>query len=1026
MANFGTGTLNIVPKFPGFKAAVEAELGKINPKQQGQKFGDQFGSGASGGLVKSGAIVGAFATITNKAMSSVANHVGAAISRFDTLNNYPKVMQSLGYSAEDAEASISKMSDRLQNLPTTLDSMVSLTQGLVTMTGDLGKATDAGLALNDMLVASGSSQQLVTAAMEQFRQMLSKGKPEMEDWRSLTTAMPGQMDQLAKAMLGPTANANDLYAALGGGNNEATISMDQLLDEMIRLDTEGGASFSSFQEQAETAAGGVQTSIANMGNAVTKGITGVMDEIGSENISGVFNDAKGAINEVFSILQDGVGVAVPVLKNIYEAAKPLVPTIAAVATAFVGLNKAAPIATGLAGGVKSLFEAFQLAKGGAGTFAESLAAVGLKINPVGIGLGIAATAVGLLATAAIDAAKKQENLEKATTGLNDAVSDVTSLGDYAGVISDISGASERSAMSLDELNASFADHADAIKGYAEEAQEQIGELNTAQSIINQYAGATDLSADAQGRLQLAIQQVNDQFGLSITAADVAANSYVDQSGKTHVLTDSINNLIETKKREIEMDALSSTYAESLQMQKEAADSYAEALENKSNRIQEVAQQIMSMDAGITYEQATAAATQQVNRELEEQKKRLDDSNSSIKSVETEMGDLAKSTSESADAFDDWGNKANDATGGLLNSLLSEKGGLAGLKDDLRSLGADTGDLSKLTSDQLQELALAYGGTSASIISKLQEWGVGMDEAAVSTAQGAQTIKDALNSLGEDLTNAFSESGIDIDAFSQKLAEAGVSTEQLNSIGSENLSALAQSCQGNTDMMVWAIENWNNVPMEDKDGNVTVDDESLIDAQGNVYVWNGSAFVNKETNAEVDDRTLRDAQGRLYTWNGSSLVPHTGSGNIFGNLQSAIGWQSTWNNGGLKSFWANASLAITETINRVAGNASGGVIRKHADGFIATGPTMIGPNDMIGEAGAEAYVNADGHDYIVPLTNRRYSQPFIDLLAQGVREQFGNAGNVYQFGDINIKADQLKDLQTIDDFVNKVIRVKGAR
>ena len=37
----------------------------------------------------------------------------------------------------------------------------------------------------------------------------------MEDWRSLTTAAPGQMDQLAKSMLGPTANANDLYAALG-------------------------------------------------------------------------------------------------------------------------------------------------------------------------------------------------------------------------------------------------------------------------------------------------------------------------------------------------------------------------------------------------------------------------------------------------------------------------------------------------------------------------------------------------------------------------------------------------------------------------------------------------------------------------------------------------------------------------------------------------------------------------------------------------------------------------------------------
>ena len=130
-------------------------------------------------------------------MSAVSSHVDSAISRFDTLNNYPTVMQALGYSAADADSSISKMSDRLQSLPTRLDDMVSLVQGLVTTTGDLGKATDVGLALNDMLVAAGASTQLSSAAMEQFRQILAKGKPEMEDWRSLTSAMPGQMDQLA-------------------------------------------------------------------------------------------------------------------------------------------------------------------------------------------------------------------------------------------------------------------------------------------------------------------------------------------------------------------------------------------------------------------------------------------------------------------------------------------------------------------------------------------------------------------------------------------------------------------------------------------------------------------------------------------------------------------------------------------------------------------------------------------------------------------------------------------------------------
>ena len=39
-----------------------------------------------------------------------------------------------------------------------------------------------------------------------------------------------------------------------------------------------------------------------------------------------------------------------------------------------------------------------------------------------------------------------------------------------------------------------------------------------------------------------------------------------------------------------------------------------------------------------------------------------------------------------------------------------------------------------------------------------------------------------------------------------------------------------------------------------------------------------------------------------------------------------------------------------------------------------------PLDIVGEAGAEA---------IVPLTNRKYSQPFIDLLADGINQKNNN-------------------------------------
>ena len=97
---------------------------------------------------------------------------------------------------------------------------------------------------------------------------------------------------------------------------------------------------------------------------------------------------------------------------------------------------------------------------------------------------------------------------------------------------------------------------------------------------------------------------------------------------------------------------------------------------------------------------------------------------------------------------------------------------------------------------------------------------------------------------------------------------------------------------------------------------------------------------------------------------------------------------------LNKLGALANGAWTAVIHTVTGNAAGGVrlnarggVRAHADGAIYTGPTMVTPYDLVGEAGAEYY---DG-THIVPLTNRRYSQPFADVIAEGVAGRIGGGG-----------------------------------
>lgn len=981
MAVIGTATLNVVPKISGLSETVRSEFAKVRADSEGAKIGSSFSNGLSGGLVKSGAIVGAFAAITNKAISSISSHLGAAASRFDTLNNYPRVMESLGYSSQAAEASISKMSDRLQGLPTTLDSMVSLTQGLVTSTQDLGKATDGALALNDMLLASGSSQQLVNSAQEQFRQILSKGKPDMQDWKSLTMAMPGQLDQLAKSMLGPTANANDLYAALGGGKNDPIISMEQLLDEIIRLDKEGGEGFASFQEQAELASGGVQTSFANMGNAVTRGITGVMDAIGKENIAGFFNDIKGGINSAFGVIQSVASNAMPVVKGLWEVVKQLGPTLltggAAAAVFSSGMSKGMSVI----GGFKDrIAQAAKVAEAGGKSLTgmgKIAAGLGGSFNIASIAIGAAAAVTMYCVSAWQKSAEEQRNMEKATTGLSEAVSRTASLDEYSGKISSLGNAASSSAKSLSELAESNAKHVDKINEVTARAEEQIGTLSSAQAIISQYAGQTDLSTQAQGQLEYALKTVNEQLGLNLTATDVMNGAYTDAEGKVQDLISSINDLVEAKKQEIQMEALSESLGEAYAARSDAAATYAEALKTHSSNLDEINKNYAN--GTLTLEDYNLAIATN-DAALEKAKKPYDEAANAVSTLEGEMGDAAKSASEAADAYDAWGNTMDD----VFKSLLKSSGtSLGSLKDDLRDLGADTAKLSSLGQEQLQELAQSYDGTAGSIVDLLANWGISMDEAAAKAAQMASDIQTSLE--GMDLQTVFDEAGVPISDFSQKLADAGVSTENLNAIGSENLSALAASCQGNMELMVFFIQHYNDTPILDKEGNVQVDDASLVDAQGNVYTWNDGVLYDKSGNAVINDVSVIDAQGHKMEWNGTNLEYKDADGTVHDLMKDGIKSRDEWNKTGLKSYEGTGTINIfkniTETVSRIFGGgvATGG-IRPHADGgfrFHAAGAIAkkAVPLDIVGEDGAEA---------IVPLTNRKYAMPFVEMIAEAIQ------------------------------------------
>ena len=74
------------------------------------------------------------------------------------------------------------------------------------------------------MLAGGASTMEQENALTQYTQMLSAGKVDMQAWRSIQAAMPGQLNQVAEAMLGAGKNSNDLYEAMKNGSISSMIS----------------------------------------------------------------------------------------------------------------------------------------------------------------------------------------------------------------------------------------------------------------------------------------------------------------------------------------------------------------------------------------------------------------------------------------------------------------------------------------------------------------------------------------------------------------------------------------------------------------------------------------------------------------------------------------------------------------------------------------------------------------------------------------------------------------------------------
>lgn len=291
------GSVLLTPKFDNLGANVKRALGSGYKSavsvhtNAGRQAAQNYASGFGGAT---GAIMGIVSSVTSRALDAISGSIASAVNRVDTIANFPKIMQSVGYSADEARATIERLSTGIDGLPTSLDAIVGSVQKIAPVSGSLATATDVALAFNNALLAGGKSQEIMNSAFEQYSQMLSTGRVDMQSWKILAQAMPGQLNQIAKALLGANANQADLYKAMQSG----AITFDQFNNAIVRLNNEGLPGYASFAEQARISTESIGTAWTNVQNRINKAVAKIIDHIGQANIAGAINDFSSSFSGI--------------------------------------------------------------------------------------------------------------------------------------------------------------------------------------------------------------------------------------------------------------------------------------------------------------------------------------------------------------------------------------------------------------------------------------------------------------------------------------------------------------------------------------------------------------------------------------------------------------------------------------------------------------------------------------------------------------------------------------------------------
>ena len=686
--------------------------------------------------------VGAIAFKTVSAgLDLMKSSLDKAIDRFDTLQRFPKVMQSLGHSSKDVAQSTKALADGIEGLPTTLDTVVGTTQKLTSITGNLKTSTKLTLALNNAFLASGASTEDASRGLQQYTQMLSAGKVDMQSWKTLQETMPYALQKTAESFgfAGKSAQ-NDFYAALRDGR----ISFDDFSKRLIELNK----GTNGFAEMARKNSEGIKTSFGNIVNAVAKGIANVIDAfdkmskaVTGKSIAQNLDGIKAVVNSVFKAIVDSIRAVTPVVKTAVQVLgylkpvlDPLLHILGGVVVgilAFKGAMLGLAIIKGIGGLITSLVSSLT-------TLAStSLVAEGATVGLTGalatLSSGGIFLVVGALAGLVSWLSQESDAMKEAKAKAEEYNQSIKSLND-----------------SVKTGNESYEDRRREIKATAEDNERLVKKIEELSAVENKTAAQKKELASSAEILNSRID------GLNI--------AYDKATGTINMTADAIRKQIEISKQSAEAEAANQRLVEIAKQRLEVDDKIADVKKKQKEEIEKLDKAEGAYGASILSNSAKEELRTKINENAAEKVKSLEESKKSLADSEQRATEIIANANEAQ------AKAVEDATGRMKLSWETMDEDQRKLVEDMKSqFETLRGDVQNAFQAIEQQTALSAEQMTANLqqnIDAVDKW-----------SQNLEIL--AQRGLDQGLIEQMRQAGPKMAAQTQALVEA--SDEQLQAL-----------------------------------------------------------------------------------------------------------------------------------------------------------------------------------------------------------------------------------------------------